>query len=386
MPAVICTGCAVKLKLPDTLTATSVRCPKCKHVIQLETPAGGPPAKALASDAPRPNPSDQLEEAPKRKARRSAPDEDDARDEAPKKAPTKQEKPKPGELLTGAAAFAGHDIPEDIRDEICELLKKNERVLWVGRPVPEAITSRYKFLITISPYLIFGGLGVLALGMLLFLLQFVLWITGILTFPIVAILGALPFTMGGMAAGIGVGLKLLAGHGVKKANENPERRSVFVVTERQAIIHRGDWYLDGDQVQQYTPEQLANMRRKDLSSPPGCGDIIFKTVTYRTTQGRVGRVDVFGFLGIAKVRMVEEIMREVLLDRVPPEEAASLKPGAFDDEEDEDKPRVRRRAEKEEAKEDEDDRPALRSRADKPDAASAVNARRRARSKHEDED
>jgi hypothetical protein len=387
MPAIICAGCAVKLKLPDTFTATAVRCPKCKHVNQVEPPAA-PPPESLAPEAPRPSPadepSDQLEETPTRKTRR---DEAEDRDEAPKKAAPKEEKAKPGELRTGAAAFAGHDIPDDIRDEIVELLKKNERVLWVGRPVPEAVFGRIRFLQNMAPYVMFGGLGVAAVGALLILLQIVLWCTGLLTFPIIGILGLIPFFLGLMAAGVGLGFKLVTGVSYKRAFTNQERRAVYVVTERQAIIHRGDWQLDGDQIQQYTPEQLTNMRRTDLSHAPGCGDIIFASTTTKDVKGRIRGKDFFGFLGTPQVRLVEAIMREVLIDRVPPEEAESLKPGAFEEEnEEDDKPRVpRKRAEKERAREDDEEPPARKRRVEKEDGESPVNAER-GRGRRDEED
>src|SRR5262249_29155087 len=156
--------------------------------------------------------------------------------------------------------------------------------------------SRIQGLKKIAPYVIFGGLGVMALGILMIMLQALLWVTGILTFPIIAMLGGLPCSIGFLAAGIGLAFKLLTGHSEKKAFTNPERRAVYVVTERQAIIHRGDWYLDGDQIQQYTPEQLTKMRRTDIPSVPGCGDIVFASTTTRDAHGRVRGMDIYGFL------------------------------------------------------------------------------------------
>lgn len=80
-------------------------------------------------------------------------------------------------------------------------------------------------------------------------------------------------------------------------------KTVYVITNRRAIIIEGGWSLE---IRSYTADQLGNLVRREHRD--GTGDVILETVHERGTKGRVHTIE-RGFFGISSAREVEQMLR-----------------------------------------------------------------------------
>jgi hypothetical protein len=97
------------------------------------------------------------------------------------------------------------------------------------------------------------------------------------------------------------------------------QRSCYALTNRRALVFRQG--LFGPSRESYSPAEVAQMRRGDSWLFEAGGDVIFRTVTVvRTSYNRRGGASTsvttthYGFLAIARVREVEKLVRETLID------------------------------------------------------------------------
>ena len=234
---------------------------------------------------------------------------------------------KPGVFEELRPAFKKQQVPDDMIDRIFEELEPGEKLLWIGRCVPEDILARYKGL-----YDRISTLKKLARWLFI----------GAVALPLVALLACgllINFLFGGLlAVGGGVflaccgGIALMIAGGIGKskhrAENEQETRPCYVVTARRVLFHCGTWDQDGGQFQVYLPQDLTAMRRVDSQFTEGVGDLIFKKTKVRgagtslvsrstgTTVGhRAGHTIEYeyGMKSIPKVKAVERLIREQLL-------------------------------------------------------------------------
>jgi hypothetical protein len=229
-------------------------------------------------------------------------------------------------------AFKKHEVPDDMIDRIFEELEADEKVLWIGRCVPEDILARYKglydkigFLKKLARWLFIGAIGLPLLALLA---------CGLL---INFLIGALVAVGGGVfLAGCG-GIVLLIAGAIGKSKHKAENeqgtRPCYMVTAKRVLFHCGTWDQDGGQFQIYLPKDLTAMRRVDSQFTQGVGDLIFKKTTTRdagsrlvsgstgTTVGHRPGATIeyeYGMKSIPKVKAVERLIRERLLgEKVP---------------------------------------------------------------------
>lgn len=85
------------------------------------------------------------------------------------------------------------------------------------------------------------------------------------------------------------------------------KRTVYVVTDRRAIIFGAGW--NGMKVRSFLPERLGDMSRTQRAD--GSGDLIFATDVSTTSKGGQQKTDV-GFMGIPAVRDVEQMVQAMV--------------------------------------------------------------------------
>ena len=91
-------------------------------------------------------------------------------------------------------------------------------------------------------------------------------------------------------------------------------RIVYALTDRRAIIWEPGWFSGQYTVRNYTREGLGRMYRTDRAD--GSGDLVFEEF-YTQSSNSDGNVSTTrnqrGFLGIDRVREVEELLRLTLM-------------------------------------------------------------------------
>lgn len=266
---VVCPSCEMRLKVDDALMGKSIRCPQCTYVIRVA--------------APEEEIVDELEEI------------------------DGEEKPRPRggrKAVSGGNLSIEHDVPEQFQDQIAQELSRGERLVWVGRPVMRLMMIR----------------GLKAVGFGLFFLALIGFIWFAVCFPTLfghkqVEIGSheMAVMMGGIFFIMLIGVSLLP-----LWTRYRTSRTYYALTNRRAVVWSCE--LNGRiKVTSYPPADLTRMQRADSwSYGRGAGDLIFRsrTVVGTTPHGGVAtRTYHYGFMGIDKVRRVEKLVRETLLDQ-----------------------------------------------------------------------
>jgi hypothetical protein len=89
------------------------------------------------------------------------------------------------------------------------------------------------------------------------------------------------------------------------------RRSVYVLTNRRAIVLAAGW-RGSITVRSFEPERLTDLRRKQ--NPDGSGDLVFAQDIRRDSDSDRFSTDV-GFLAIREVKSVEEKVRGLVAQK-----------------------------------------------------------------------
>ncbi len=90
------------------------------------------------------------------------------------------------------------------------------------------------------------------------------------------------------------------------------RRTVYVITDRRAIVIGGAWALH---IESFPPSRLTDIRRKQRRD--GSGDLIFRTEVSHGRNGRTHESHV-GFMAVSDVKGVEDLIRELVARSPPP--------------------------------------------------------------------
>jgi hypothetical protein len=207
--------------------------------------------------------------------------------------------------------YAGKDtLPPELDQRVRSELAADERLVWVGRPRPDLYRGQTIFLA------IFGAFFT-AIALFMFSIGLVMTV-GFAGF------GAAAGGAGGGLAGcfplffclFTVPFMLIGGYMMTAPLWMPKRiaRVVYALTNRRAIIWEPGWFRGQYTVRNYTREGLGRMYRTDRAD--GSGDLVFEEF-YTQSSNSDGNVSTRrnqrGFLGIDRVREVEELLRLTLM-------------------------------------------------------------------------
>jgi hypothetical protein len=189
-------------------------------------------------------------------------------------------------------------LPEELEIRFREELRGGEQLVWSGQPIPG------RFMRSAIPIVLFG-----------------IPFTGFALFWIATASGMLSGSRGG-GDGDGFGIFsffplfgipfLLIGLGMLTAPiwmRRRARRTCYALTNQRAIVWTPG-FLGGMEVRSYQAPDLDRMTRRDYGD--GSGDLILEEfiTTTRDSDGSVrSRRNERGFLGIADVRQVEDLIR-----------------------------------------------------------------------------
>jgi hypothetical protein len=174
------------------------------------------------------------------------------------------------------------NISPELADRVAGELSPDEKLIWIGQPRSDLAVRPAYFLV---PF------GVVFVAFSLFWMVMAV----VITFGLMAPCG-IPFLAIGVALIVSpVWLRAWA------------RKTVYAVSNRRAIIWQPGWfgYIT---VQSFTPSGLGQMSRTER--PDGSGDLVFQV--YTSGIGEDSRTITKGFMGIDRVREVEELVRRTL--------------------------------------------------------------------------
>ena len=173
-------------------------------------------------------------------------------------------------------------LPPRLETLVREEIEDNEHILWLAQPMAGRFAR--------------GTLPLVAFGV--FWMGFVIWFT-ISWYShggdksIGSILFDVPFFV------VGIGMLCSPLWAIWKA-----KRTVYVITDQRAIVFEGGL---STKVRTFKPDHFANIERRQRRD--GSGDIVFE---HRAVQGGEGQSAwPVGFLAIANVKEVEDLLREV---------------------------------------------------------------------------
>jgi hypothetical protein len=230
-------------------------------------------------------------------------------------------------------------VPAYLKDRILSELGTNERLVWIAQPVSALVFRRS------LGYLVGGGL-LAALALLWLAAGF---LGGSSASAAGQKAGAVPRAQGPHEARGRLSAHQRTNHPVAPPQANTQsvargtslvplillvvaaccgvvpfyrwkmaQGSCYALTNRRALVFRQG--LFGPTRESYSPVEVAQMRRSDSWLFAEGGDLIFRTVTVvRTSYSQRGSsrsvtTTHYGFLAIARVKEVEKLVRETLID------------------------------------------------------------------------
>lgn len=177
-------------------------------------------------------------------------------------------------------------LPEQLRKLVEEELKKGETIAWIGQPRPG------RFAMRVLPIVLF------AIPWTAFAVSFLV-LTADLNFKNgfdAASLFGLPFVV--------IGLAMLSSRlwMMRKA-----RKTAYVVTDRRALVFDGGYW--STTIRSFGPEIVSDLRRRQRAD--GSGDLIFRREVSLVHVGNKPLFPDVGFLDIANVKEIDELVRRI---------------------------------------------------------------------------
>ena len=212
--------------------------------------------------------------------------------------------------MSGNTYVGQGTLPPELDQRVQAELSGGERLVWVGQPRPDYSRGGTIFL---------SLFGVFFAGIALFMLAVGLVVAAAFSgvgaaqgqgfgglagcFPLFFCLFTLPFlAIGGYMASAPLWMPARL------------RRIIYALTDRRAILWEPNWFGKGYTVRNYTREGLGRMVRVDRAD--GSGDLVFEEY-YTTSTNNDGystnQRHQRGFMGIDRVRDVEELVRLTLM-------------------------------------------------------------------------
>jgi hypothetical protein len=210
---------------------------------------------------------------------------------------------KPAASMSGVGAmndeflFGDSRLPEDLDARVHAALRPGEQLLWVGQPQPSRFARSSIGLVLFGiPWTAFAifwvtlaSFGALQIGQGVGVIS---W-----AFPLFGV----PFVV------IGLGFLSSPYWMRRKA-----KRTCYALTNRRALVWEAGVF-GSVEVRSYQPADLTKIVRRDYAD--GSGDLVFEErMVQRSGKGGTNvSTQERGFLGIANVRDIEELLRKALL-------------------------------------------------------------------------
>jgi hypothetical protein len=202
-------------------------------------------------------------------------------------------------------------LPPELEERVHAELSGGERLVWLGQPRPDLYRGQTIFLSIFGAF--FGGIALVmflvGVGMAVAFAGFGGAAAGNAAgtfagcFPLFFCLFTIPFMLIG-------GYLLFAPWWMPKRI----RRILYALTDRRAVVFEPNWFGGGYTVRSYTREGLGRMYRVDRAGD--AGDLVFEEY-YTTSTNSEGYASSSrtqrGFMGIDRVREVEELVRLTLM-------------------------------------------------------------------------
>jgi hypothetical protein len=183
-------------------------------------------------------------------------------------------------------------LPDELRLVAASELEPGERITWMEQPIPGLFARG------ILPLVMFGVVWTAACA-----IGEAVWIYFCFDKDTrwLGVIGAIGTTFGVV---IGIGL-LSSPYWMRRM----ARRSVYVLTDRRAILVRGGW-LGDHTVRSFLPEQLTDIQR--TQNADGSGDVVLARDVHRDSDGANQTTEV-GFLAVRDAKAVEGRVRALVL-------------------------------------------------------------------------
>jgi hypothetical protein len=180
--------------------------------------------------------------------------------------------------------------PPELAEQLRSELERDEKLVWSAQPLPSAFRRG-------SYAAVIFGIPWTAFCLFFMIGPHVMSKEKVHGPPIVFSLFSVPFVL------IGLGMLSAPFWTTRKA-----RRTLYAITERRVItLEIGYW--GNVTVRSFLPERLTSMERVERSD--GAGDLIFEQFTTRAGSGYTTTRR--GFIGVERVREVEEMISRTLL-------------------------------------------------------------------------
>jgi hypothetical protein len=207
------------------------------------------------------------------------------------------------------------NLPENLTRLVNGELDKGERIRWLGQPVPKSGLPKLALL----PFFF-------AIPWTLFALFWIVMASGLLDqggfqlepARLVFALFGVPFVLVGLAM-------MSSPWWMKRRVLKAAQQTVYVITDRRAIIVDGGYYGDtgltaglsgfarslgrGTSIRSYTPDQLGRIER--FQRDDGSGDVIFGEVVVTGQINAVPQLSRTGFLSVPDAKHVEETLKSL---------------------------------------------------------------------------
>lgn len=178
------------------------------------------------------------------------------------------------------------DVPREFRALVSPELRPDERVVWLGQPIPWRFVKRF-----ISTFFF----GVVWMTFCVF------WAGGFIgaemskadgdTLLTTFIPFSIPFFLIGLAA-----------LSTPYWSWRKARRTVYTLTNERALVFDANWW-QAMTIRSFEPARLADLRR--VQNADGSGDLVFDRIVTNDGEGSTKVTD-HGFLAIPNVKSVEE--------------------------------------------------------------------------------
>lgn len=185
------------------------------------------------------------------------------------------------------------DVPREFRPLVSPELRTNERIVWIGQPLPWRFVKRF-----IRTFLMGVLLGT-AIGFMAgdLVMEFINPPPGAVPPPMLMVLGLLPFVL------ISIACLTNPFWSWRKA-----KRTVYVLTTERAIVFDANWWR-ALTVRSFDPARLVDLRR--VQNSDGSGDLVFDRTVTTDSEGSTKVTD-HGFLSVPNVKSVEEAVQRLV--------------------------------------------------------------------------
>ncbi len=185
------------------------------------------------------------------------------------------------------------DVPREFRPLVSPELRTNERIVWIGQPLPWRFVKRF------ISFFFFG---------IFWSVFFVYWADGFFGhMPAdknqwwgefgASVAMTIPFFL------IGIAMLSSPYWSWRKA-----KRTVYLLTNERAIVFDANWWR-AMTVRSFDPARLVDLRR--VQNADGSGDLVFDRTVTTDSEGSTKVTD-HGFLSVPNVKSVEEAVQRLV--------------------------------------------------------------------------